>query len=227
MEVAVRYRIVLLVSLLLAYPYLESRAECFSIIGEKKDWTYVPGTTLNYLIGIENLNESPDLLMLWDLNLTISPAPTETTGDLFIVKAYQPSKNYLLEKRQGQISPEFSGPLTSIALINDADGIGYGVSVPKTGKYLLELELQPTTDAQGTFNITVQPDEFSAFWATYDVTSGQLIAHEFDKLPFDSLLPPVMIGSVTIHNVPEPASIAILTIGMLCIFGRRLRCRTY
>jgi hypothetical protein len=222
-EVAVRRKIFLALSLLLAHFPLVSQADCFSVVWENTNGVHVPGTTLNYLIGIENANESSDLLVLWDLNLTITPASTQTTGNLFIANAYQPHENYLLDGITSGLEPSFNGPANSINQIGDMDGQLIGVSVPKKGKYLLELDLQATDDAQGLFNIEIQPQETSAYWATTDdILADPPKSRAFDNLPFESSAP-ITIGTVKIQNVPEPSSIAVLSVGIFCFLIHWLR----
>jgi hypothetical protein len=222
MEAAVRFSIILALGLLAALQPGESRAECFSVFGEIQNGDQSPGSAFNYRIGIENPPltaggpKSPDFLFLWSLNLTVSPASPATTGDLLIVNAYAPTSNYLLQGRgdpQG-LAPTFSGPANSIALISDSDFNNTGVDVPETGKYLLELDLQASSDAHGLFNIEIQPDASSSYWQELsDFDTLPFNYRAFNNLPFDSLLP-VTIGTVNISNVPEPASLVILAVAL-------------
>ena len=218
-----RCRVFLAMSLLLAHLPVESRVDGFSIVGENTNWAHLSGTTLNYLIGIENPNESTELLVLWDLNLTITPASTQTTGNLFIANAYQPSENYLLEGFTSGLAPPFNDPANSINQIGDADSQFIGVPVPIKGKCLLKLELQASDNTQGLFNIEVHPLETSAYWATTDdIFADPPRNRAFDNLPFESDFP-VTIGTVLVQNVPEPSSITILSGGISCLLIRRIR----
>ena len=218
-----RSRILCTLCLFLVPIPVESRADSFTVRGENTNWVHEPGDSLQYLIGIENLSSSSALLLLWDLNLTIRPASTQTTGNLFIVNAYQPSQNYLLKGRTDGIAPPFSGPANSIDLIGDVDNQYVGVPVPNIGKYLLELDLQASDNAQGQFNIEVQPQTSTSYWQTLDdIFSEPPNIRAFDNLPFESSSP-ITIGIIMVQSVPEPSSIAILSAGVAIISVLRLR----
>jgi hypothetical protein len=210
-EKVVRLLIPLVASLAWTLALPPVQADSFVINGNDLDWASPSGGSLAYLVGIENPGRIPDLLLMWELNLTVSPATTATTGNLSIAGFREPSQDYLLEGHDHSISSLFIGPGNTIDNIGDQDQSLVGVSVPEMGKYLLELELTATSDAEGTFAVTVIPNEISSFWAGLD-DAGDLVMHPFDNLPFGS--GPITIGTVTIQQVPEPATMAILSSGL-------------
>ncbi len=229
-----RRSIFLTVSLFLAHIPLTSHADSFSIVGENINWDSMSQSPLNYLIGIDNPNGSSELLFLWELNLSIVPASPQTTGDITIINAYQPTHDYLLEDRNLGIISTFSGPANSIFQIGDFDnpplGSPAGVSVPSSGKYLLEMDLQAENNAQGLFNIIVQPSLLSppdqtllSYWCTEeDFLADPINLREFDNLPFASPSP-IIIGTVMVQNVPEPSSITILSFGIAVLIAQCFR----
>jgi hypothetical protein len=213
-EVAVRHQIHLLASLLLALTQTGVRADGFWIKGDDVNWLHNSGESVEYVIRIDNPTLNPDLIALWGLNLTISPATDETTGNVFVVGIYQPSVNYLFEGRDAPLVSTFDGPCNSIAMIGAMDSSLAGVTVPENGYYLFALELEATNNALGTFALTVTPSESSSFWAgPNDINEDGINVHSFDNLPFD-ISSPITIGTITIQSVPEPASFAILLTGL-------------
>jgi hypothetical protein len=225
-EVAVRHQI-LVASLLLALTQTGVRADGFWINGDDINWLHNSGESVGYLIGIDNPALNPDLLALWGLNLTISPATDETTGNLFVVGVQQPSVDYLFEGRDAPLVSTFDGPCNSIAMIGALDSTRVGVTVPEQGKYLFALELEATDDALGTFAITVTPSESSSFWAgPDDINEDEIIVHSFDNIPFD-LFSPIAIGTVTVQTIPEPSTFLIFLTGLGIVGLLRIRKSNY
>jgi hypothetical protein len=166
--------------------------------------------------------------MAWSLNLYIHPASEETTGNLLIENAYPPPQNYLLAGRSFGFESSLTSPATSIDPIDDSDnppdGESYGVVVPQVGKYLVELDLKASDNAQGLFNIDVQPQNGTANWASPDdIFADPPITREFTNIPLNSPSPNITIGTIDIQNVPEPSLLGFVPVAVAFFAARRLR----
>ena len=85
-----------------------------------------------------------------------------------------------------------------------------GVTVPATGKNLLQVELVASSGAQGRFDILATPNQSQllSYWVS---DSGGVSNRDFSNIPFDGGA--VAVGAVRIGEVPEPATWVMLLCG--------------
>jgi hypothetical protein len=112
------------------------------------------------LIGIDNTTGISDVLYGWQLGLEIVPQ-SGATGSLRFKTAALPDAAYLLDGRSDGLTPAFSGPADTIKIIGDTDSLFSGVSVPPSGKNLLQLDFDALPGSFGLFYIKAVPDLFN------------------------------------------------------------------
>jgi hypothetical protein len=102
------------------------------------------------VFGIENTTSTTDKLYGWQLGLEIVSESGATPGGLRFKTATLPT-SYLLESRSGGLIPSFSGPAATISVIGDTDSLFTGVSVPSSGKNLLQVDFDALPGASGLY----------------------------------------------------------------------------
>jgi hypothetical protein len=164
------------------------------------------------VIGIDNTTGISDVLYGWQLGLEIVPQ-SGATGSLRFKTAALPDAAYLLDGRSDGLTPAFSGPADTIKIIGDTDSLFSGVSVPPSGKNLLQLDFDALPGSFGLFYIKAVPDLFNGCnWF-----SGDFSARDYVNVPFSG--GSVILGSVNV--VPEP-SLAVLLLSGLSVLVSRL-----
>ena len=213
-----------------------SMADDLRVVGGDVVWADAE-QPLNYIFGVENVTvppELPETMAGWALSLALQP-DVEALGTVEFRSIAIPP-DYVFEgvltfglRSEFGYAPEFSQG-TSVNLVGDvAPG---GVTVPATGRNLLQLELVASPDAQGRFDILATPNDsqasFLSYWTSISSSTSPTISDRYYlNVPSDG--GPVVVGSVRIGEVPEPATWVMLLCGagILGIGIRRLRGRRY
>jgi hypothetical protein len=193
---------------LIVFTAIRATAGQLSLSGQNPIWNPQQASSPEFVVGVANTSSTTDPLFAWQLGLEILSLPG-ATGSLQFNTAQLPP-NYLLTGRSGGLTPAFTGPATSIAVISDSDSQFLGIIVPATGTALLETDFVASPNARGVFQIAVVPDQFQgASWFSSDFG-----ARNFANAPFGG--GPVAIGTVTV--VPEPSGL------LLCMSGVGVAC---
>jgi hypothetical protein len=174
------------------------------IVGQNVDWPSSSQPTLHYLLGIENVTSTSDLLCGWQMALKVVPVG-DATGVTFL-SASVPN-NYVLGAESTGIYTlsSFSPPSAYSPLI--LDDVYPGVPVDQSGQMLLDVGLAASAGAHGKFEIAIVPGATDgASWFSEDGA-----ARPFFDAPFSSTS--VSVGTVTLTPVPEPSSVALLGFG--------------
>ncbi len=215
-----------------------SMADDLRVVGGDVVWADAE-QPLNYVFGVENVTappeppELPEMMAGWALSLAVQP-DVEALGTVEFRSIAIPP-DYIFEgvltlglRSEFGYAPEFSQG-TSVNLVGDVT-LG-GVTVPATGRNLLQVELVASPDAQGRFDILATPNDsqasFLSYWTSISSTSPTISDRYYLNVPSDG--GPVVVGSVRIGEVPEPATWVMLLCGagILGIGIRRLRGRRH
>lgn len=156
---------------------------------------------------IQNGSESTDKVVGWSLGLQIVP-DAGATGTLEFATASLPLADYLFDGRSGGLFPNSITASTDVGPVFDTD-TSEGVIVPASAN-LLSVTFQ-STDAKGTFKISIIGNEFNGSNVTESV-DGSFPTVAFANVAFGSTLE---VASIT--AIPEPT--ALLFVGLVACSG--------
>ncbi len=168
-------------------------------------------------MSIEVFNSQLDSELLGGWMVTLELQPVAATGTLQFNSATLPAgAAYTMN---GNSSGLF-GSVTdsSVQASAYAPSSPFGVSVPASGTYLLDLNFKTPDNATGTFALVAMPGLFVTEWS--NAAADELA---FTNVPFGNASP-VTLGYITI--VPEPGTAMMLTVGICVLGGYALRQRT-
>jgi hypothetical protein len=175
-----------------------------------------PSGTMSVEIFNSTVGPDPDLLGGWLLDLVIQPVTA--TGTLQFNSATLPAgASYVMNGNSTSLNGSVTN--TSVIAFAAAPNSPFGVSVPASGTYLLDLNFKTPDNASGLFALVAQPGIANTTWSDAEGND-----REFTNIPWDSS--PLVLGYINV--VPEPASVLSLAAGLLAVVGigiRRNRCR--
>lgn len=165
----------------------------------------------------EDANDAPeDFLTAWQLSLAIVPE-AGATGSLSFVSPVVPTAseppNYLLDGINSTII--VSENLGNSLLAFDFSLTG-GRQVPiEPGANLLQIELQSSSDASGTFGIYALGGQGESEWSDATPLPIGPSVRQFANLPTGQIL----LGTVNV-DVPEPSSFLLFAVSIfvICLF---------
>jgi hypothetical protein len=176
-----------------------------------------PSGTMSIEIFNSTVGPDPDLLSGFLLDLAIQPV--SGTGTLQFNSASLPAGAlYLMNGNSSGLGGSVSD--SSVIAFAGVPNAPFGVVVPASGKFLLDLNFKTPDNAAGVFALVAQSGLGVTGWSD---TEGQ--DREFTNIPFDGS-GPVVLGYINV--VPEPSSILILAGGLAVVVGvgaRRRFCR--
>jgi len=160
-------------------------------------------------ISVEIFNSQIDSELLGGWMLTLAIQPVSATGTLQFDSRSLPTTDYVMEGN----STGLMGTITdsSIFAFAGVPNSPFGVAVPASGKYLLDITFKSPDNASGTFALVAVPGLFVTQWSN-DVGDDV----DFTNIPFGAT-DPVVLGLVNV--VPEPGSIVMALVGLSALGG--------
>jgi hypothetical protein len=172
-----------------------------------------PSGTMSIEIFNSTVGPDPDLLGGWLLDLVIQPVAA--TGTLhFNSAALPPGASYVMNGNSTSLNGSVSN--TSVVAFAAAPNSPFGVSVPASGKYLLDLNFKTPDDASGLFALVALPGIANTTWSDAEGND-----REFTNIPWDSNS--LILGYINV--VPEPASVVTLAVGLVAVVSVGIRRR--
>lgn len=173
-----------------------------------------PSGTMSIEIFNSTVGPDPELLSGFMLNLAIQPV--SGTGTLQFNSRSLPSPSlYLMNGNSSALGGTITA--SSVIAFAAAPNSPFGMPVPASGKFLLDLNFNTPDNANGVFALVANSGLGVTGWSD---TEGE--DRQFSNVPFDGN-GAVVLGFINV--VPEPSSVLILAGGLAAVVGIGMRRR--